>query len=467
MDMKRKEDFLLKLLEGNDILKGKFIDNYKDEYEKIRLHVSKPYEPEVLMQSIEDEAEIFREEIEEVDFEEVDWESYNSHGHYVPEYEIAAELAEEEANDFLQPWLDKLKEAMQFNDFTEIVRRLSAIVLGSETAEINDPDENLSPEPNRYFIDRTKEFLDTRYFTLKDRYFSDDDLRNGFDLLFRFNQKCFSESISCLGLFQDLLIKVTTNKSSAEFIDEAIVKYHADLRNTPSLGSHIALKLNDIQRWVATLEDSFGLEYSTSEQLTDYYFKNDKVKFDQFAFRLFTVFGSKAIDNLMDKVKKGSAVHIAILEHLVIYKADYGAYIELKQYIDTAQAEAIIDNLNYPDSKVKFYGKERNFDKLEALIHKNLKEYQSFLSINYREALKYLYPEKPDAAWEIAKKIIIKKMSSDKNRDTYQMLAGLLGDAKHYLKKQPEVQQVIMDLYGHRPNLPALKDEFRKAGLMT
>jgi hypothetical protein len=466
IDMTRKEKFLLSLLEGNDMLKEKFIDNFKDEYEKVRLSASKTFDPDVLIQSIEDEAAIFRDEIEEVDFEDVDWENWNSHGHYMDEYEIAAELAGEEADDLLQPWLAKLKVAMQFNDFTEIIRRLTAIILATETAEINDPSENLSPEPNSYFTDKTKEFLDSHIFTLKDRFFTGDDLRIGFDLLFRFNQKYFPESARCLGLFQDILIVVISNRNIAELIDKSIIQYHADLRNTPLLSSHIALKINDIQRWTAVLEDSFGLEYTTSEGLTDYYFRHDSAKFDQFGFRLFARFGTKSIDYLIDKVKKGSPAHIAILKHLVVYKADHEAYTELKQYIDKTDAEAIIDNLYQSDSKVKFYGMEKNFDKLEALIRKSLKENHSYVSLNYREALKYLYSEKPDFAWEIVKKIIEKKMSSDKSRDTYQMLAGLLKDAKFHLTKQSGVQQVIMELYGHRPNLPALKDEFRQAGIV-
>jgi hypothetical protein len=65
--------------------------------------------------------------------------------------------------------------------------------------------------------------------------------------------------------------------------------------------------------------------------------------------------------------------------------------------------------------------------------------------------------------------MIIKKCnqaltSPKRKRDTYLQMVSWLRLMKKIVSKQIETQKYIESLYHHKPNLPALKDELKKAG---
>jgi hypothetical protein len=53
-----------------------------------------------------------------------------------------------------------------------------------------------------------------------------------------------------------------------------------------------------------------------------------------------------------------------------------------------------------------------------------------------------------------------------RGRGTYQKIAEWLVYSKGIEGQGNRVNMLVKELYGHKPNLPALKDELRKAGLV-
>ncbi|NLA50401.1 MAG: hypothetical protein GX876_13200, partial [Bacteroidales bacterium] len=89
----RKEEYLFRLLSGNESLKSEFLEEFKEQMETIRLQGKEVFDPEQMMKQVILEAEQLMEELGELDLETPDWESYEYPDHYVPEYEVAEELA--------------------------------------------------------------------------------------------------------------------------------------------------------------------------------------------------------------------------------------------------------------------------------------------------------------------------------------------------------------------------------------
>ena len=56
-------------------------------------------------------------------------------------------------------------------------------------------------------------------------------------------------------------------------------------------------------------------------------------------------------------------------------------------------------------------------------------------------------------------------MRFDRNRKTYQKMCFLLKIIKSSKLLEDELATYINKIYNHKPNLPALKDELRKAKL--
>jgi hypothetical protein len=57
-------------------------------------------------------------------------------------------------------------------------------------------------------------------------------------------------------------------------------------------------------------------------------------------------------------------------------------------------------------------------------------------------------------------------MEKYRSRDTYAYIARLLVMARKIEGIDSDIKSLTANLYNHKPNLSALKDEFRKAGLV-
>jgi len=460
----KKEQFLRHLLETDELLRNKFLLHFKHEYEQLRLNLDAAYMPEDMMQRIQTRAEQLRREIEEADFTDLDWDGFTSSRRYVTDYEVAGELSEGLADQILVPWLVKLKVDIQLTGFVGIVANLTAMMLATKTANINDPYDYLTSRD--YFGDQIRQVFHDHQQLMTERRFNELEMNHGFDLLLRTNKAFFVDSKMLLNLFQDCLIAMIPDKNMANIFDVSMMKYETDLNEFPRLSTHLALLLGDEKRWIEALKAGFGLDYETSVALMDYLFKKASTDFEEWASKFYMQFRRESLDYLRDKVAKGTTLHLDILKELVIHRSDYDAFTEIKVFIGTQEQDELIEKIYYPDNKALFYAREKDFEKIEKLIDSELMRGYSFLGFNYRKAIQLVVAYKPDMAWQLVKKIIEARLVSERKRETYTMIAGILADSLHFVVDKEEVQELIGQLYSRRPNLPALKDEFRKAGLI-
>ncbi|MDO8928411.1 MAG: hypothetical protein Q7J86_10455 [Bacteroidota bacterium] len=140
---------------------------------------------------------------------------------------------------------------------------------------------------------------------------------------------------------------------------------------------------------------------------------------------------------------------------------------QLKRQITPEEIVPFIESLDSSDTKAKFYAHEKLFDQLIELINKDyFKNLNSYYSINFDKAVHYLFTERPLIAWEMIKKSITHKMAKLRSRETYSEIASMLKKAKKIEGMDEDIRKLTSELYNQKPNLPALKDEFRKAGLV-
>ena len=127
--------------------------------------------------------------MEDLDIENLDWDSYHYTREYVPDYEIANELAEKEANQIFDSYRLALKSALQHSDLLDVATQLSSILHGVLKANINDPDSNLGDPPSDYFIYETNTLLEDNQSDFNIRKFKEIDFQQSIDLIFAFSKK--------------------------------------------------------------------------------------------------------------------------------------------------------------------------------------------------------------------------------------------------------------------------------------
>ncbi len=464
---KDKSDYLLKLLESSSTLKSDFIRYFESRYEKIRLNTVLPFSFDDQETLIIEKAESVTEILEELDFEETDWDRWHGSDHYVPDYEIAQVVAENEASEIFDEFIQDLKIVLQTGNLTDIISDFSAVFHGIACAEINDPDCNLGDPANEYFVGELINLIKENQKSLAMRVFAEIDYQNALELAFRFDELHYGDEKDYLKFISGLLIATVKNKDLAQSIWAAKAKFNGRLNLVPEFLNKVTRLIGDKKIWVESMESCFLQNLESSMDIMEHYYENKIDEFEKAAPRLWETFRSNVLDYLLDRVVKGTPFHITLLKNNASQKGDSASLELLKQYITPKEIEEFIDLMVASNTKARFYAHEKLFDKLIILINVNCLEYhRTYSMIDFNKVIPYLFDDRPIIAWKMIQKMITMNMASIKrSRDTYVYIANLLIVAKKIDGIDQEIRTLTLSLYYNKPNLPALKDEFRKAGL--
>lgn len=466
IDLQQKSNFLLKII-GKDIsIKNYFVEQFEQNAEDVRLNPIK-YNIEELIHEIEVQANEFAEVLSQLDFEETDWERWTSSDVYVPDYEIAQEVAQDEAEEVFVESRETLEYEIKHGTLTSIVKEFIVIVHAASQAEINDPYCNLSDPANEYFIDEAIEVVKKHSDEILRKNYHLSDHESSLELIFAFNSLHYASQPLFLKSVSVLLYSIIRNQEHAEYVWMLKGKYNTKLQLLPKLNEHICTLLNNKELWLNELESCFLEEYNTSVKLMDYYFKHDIKTFNKKTLLLADRFKSNVTDYLIDKIEKETTLHIKLLKEKVEYGDNSQYFNELKKYLNQHDLKAFIASIGSKQIKADLYCCEKMYDELEELIKGVLKQKDTLYSyLEFDKAVKGLYTNKPDVAWELTQEEISKQMQNNRGRGTYAYIAKLLKQSGQIPGKAKMVNDEIIKLFNHQPRLPALKDEFKKAGIV-
>ncbi len=334
-------------------------------------------------------------------------------------------------------------------------------------AEISDPNNDLSDDANEYFIDQIDSIIEKNQYKLTNREFAESDYKNALELAFRFNQLYYRDKKIYIKFISKLLIPVLSNKSQAEMIWELKEKYNFGLNIIPKFLNKVTKLLGDNKIWIESLESCFLQDYDSSIELMEYYLANDNDKFENAAPKLWGIFMDQSLVYLLERIKKGTDFHLSHLKKHSIQKSDCQSLDLLKSYISDSEIEKFIDSLDNNNTKALFYSHQKYFDKLINLINNEcIMNQKSHYTVNFDKVIVYLLADHPKEAWEMIKKVISRNVDTIRSRDNYANIAKLLITARKIKGIDSDLRIFTANTYNHKPNLSALKDEFRKAGLV-
>ena len=155
---KEKTDYLFQLLNRDDKLRKDFIDSISIGPGTNSVETVNDDEFAGL---VEDSYDEFLSDMESLDLEETDWESYSPpHSGYIAEWEATQYMAEQEADELFEHLKEHFISLLFTNELENLLADLLAFYFASIEAEINDPYDNLGDSANGYFIDMHKGFID-------------------------------------------------------------------------------------------------------------------------------------------------------------------------------------------------------------------------------------------------------------------------------------------------------------------
>lgn len=187
-------------------------------------------------------------------------------------------------------------------------------------------------------------------------------------------------------------------------------------------------------------------------------------QYEQIAKECFKEMPNYFVQNILTVInyKKSPEFYIDILRYKSVHNNSFEDYKKLKKYINKDELKPLIEDIK-KTSTAEFYVFILKYEKMYSDILTALKECSVYNLELFLEPIKTIYPKE---CFEIVVKNCEESlMRFDRNRKIYQKMCFLLKIIKSSKLLEDELATYISKIYNHKPNLPALKDELRKAKL--
>ena len=200
-----------------------------------------------------------------------------------------------------------------------------------------------------------------------------------------------------------------------------------------------------------------------AKQLLDYYFENDKNAFVKTANELFNNDNRSWAKFLSDKMDKQLDIELfkKVFFRLTIDEKQIEDYKRIKTLLNPEDFDLLISEINWDMAFiVRIFEEEKKFEEIKQVVMRS-KDYW-----NYEKIISPILNVYPEFCFGNIRTRVKYTLAQKRGRSTYKRIASWLKLANTIKGYQDQVQELVLQLYKHKPNLPALKDEFRNAGLV-
>jgi hypothetical protein len=264
-----------------------------------------------------------------------------------------------------------------------------------------------------------------------------------------------------LKYFEALLKSLVQNEKMAGEVQELLKKYKFGEEFLPQLLLQIYELLGTREYWLDHAHRYFRQDKELAEKVMIHYLKEDNKNFLNTAGEVFTAFPHTfdrfILENLDIKEERGyyKMVLLRITEH----EKDILAYKTLKELLSLEEKEVFFDGIWDKVFLTRIFELENYYGRILDLVNANRDSWE------LNEMILQIIPVYPRDCFEILENKISQSLASERGRNSYKRILEWMELLRKIPGESEKTNGIILNAYHHKPNLPALKDEMRKAGL--
>jgi len=466
----KKLKFLKQLLDRDVDLQQQFIEFTKDVSESL---------DKIVGEKIEVVKDQIHNGLSSLDFDNIENEYEPNHYDYYWDDEGLYRYAEEMIQDVFTPYINQTANYLKKGNLLDGIRIILGIYEGAQNLpELDNDDYCLFDGGYNTGVQHIlKESINNIALEMDEIVKSDEAVLQIIDLVFE-RVKVYDvendEDEDEDGIFYDikdfekLFQSLVINKTTAKYLHGQLQKNKLENYCASYIILNIAEILNDEILWTDTAETFSINDKEIAGRLIEKY-KSKKLEkdFNRIAKMAFhnwpNNFDLYLIDNL-DKEKEKD-LYIDALKNYVKDKNKIKYYQTLRDYLADDEKVRFVDD--FKDSyKHVFYVQlletEKRYKEILDCAEQNKGSYDFDKLII---PILNIYPS--ECFTLIVNKNNAALNSYGRNRKTYQSMIKTLRLLKQITSKKEESVLFLNELYNHKPNLPALKDEMRSANLVS
>ncbi|MBN2777288.1 MAG: hypothetical protein JXR36_06585 [Bacteroidales bacterium] len=422
----------------------------------------------------------FEEDFTQENFSDVDWEEiYYPDSHYVEEWELVENHFADKVEQLYEPIKDLLIELLLNAKYNEILAAFCALYDVCQNLEIDEGDyctedsirdsfSNCNFDLVQFMTDKIKNITDANKNI-------DDALLQFFKYFIKehYNDPYFEKEI------EKLIYALVTKSDKSILLYDLLLKINFTI--FPKISSYVIKKNSSLENWLNFALKSYQKDITIAEELLDYLSKNDNKLFVSIGFTLinnplnykskdFSIFEIE--DVYFDEhawnqylypmlnYEDHEMLYVVVSLNMANRQNDVEYYLKVREYLDENQKKKFISVARYESLKIEIYIAENKPELAKDIVYQN--QYISSL-IELIEPFKNIEPE---FCFKFIISFIDNKICSARGRDAYSEIAKLLIFAGNLDGYGTASKEYAAKLCSENKRLIALKDEFKKAGLI-
>lgn len=465
----RKLQFLKELLDRDSDLKQQFLTFSEDETENL---------DNIVGEEIDEIKEGVFIQLSNLDLDnlEYDYDDYNRGQRYRDYWEIENDAAIDEIKIHFQPYIHLTDTYVKKGNLLDAVR----IVLGLYEGTQNLPDlDNDNCVFDGEYNNEVKYILNDYILETSNEINkvikSDRSIIGVLTLVFEritlsINQNTSNEDSINYNIkdFELLFKSLAVTEETALFLSHKLKENNLESLASSYVLLNIATVTDNEETWIITAEKYAMEDAKIAKQLLEkYHLKKQTSDFNRISKEAFEIWPNEFDEYLINNIDKESQkdLYVKALINYVSSKRSISHYLILKPYLSEIETLEFVDQFKncYPEIfYVKLLEIEKRYKEILDCVKENIHSY------NLEELIAPIINVFPDDCFNIIVSANNKAMDGFKrSRDTYQKMVKTLKLLKQINSKKQKAAIYLTSLYNHKPNLPALKDEMRKANLIS
>lgn len=461
---KKKLAFLKQLLDRDNDLKQQFFAFTEDDTEKLDTIVG---------EKLEDVKKEIHSQLSNLDFDNLryDYGDYGYRDSWDVEYEAALEVIKKE----LDPYISKSTTYIKKGNLLDAIRIALGLYEGSQNLpDLDNENYVFDGEYNNEVRVMVNEYIRDISNLINTIIKSDKAIEEVLTLIFDKISVCSNQNTATKKvityniedfelLFQSLII----NENVANFLHKKLQENKLESLASAYILLNIANVTGNEKLGIQTAETYAGSDAKIARTLLEKYHSKKQISnFNRIAELAFTNWADDFDKYLVDHLDKEEQEELFVkaLQNYVSNKQNIKHYRFLKTYLSKEETLAFVDKFKDTYHRV-FYVQLLEIEKRYQEILNCVKKNRG--SNELEKLIASILNVYPNECFDIIVEVNNKAMSGYKrDRSTYQEMVKTLKLLKQITAKNQEVATFLEGLYNHKPNLPALKDEMRKAKLI-
>lgn len=405
----------------------------------------------------------YQADFEMVDTDNPDWDNYHApHSGYIEEWEAYQQASEQEFEGIFNAFISEAVNKIIGQKPVELVAMLIGLYEATQDAEIEDDMESFE-DVNEYLLDEFIATIGSITEKLKMAAISEKLITAAIEKFVEYCDAEYPGNAHFVGYFEHLLIalaeKSTMPNQILSIIDQSTIKRPA----VPELVLLLNKLAGNTTEWLYSAKQFYLSNTEVAKQLLQYYFDSDKENFIETANKLFNAnkpFWAKYLQDYIS-VDLDESLYFNVFRYLAVNEKEIKYYLKIREFLSVSDIESLLEEVAWDKVfVVAILEIEKRYESIREIVQKNDDNW------HYIELISPILAIYPEFCFQNIKNKTIKTIEDQRGRDVYERIAKWLKLTGKISGFESEKRELINQLYNHKPNLPALKDELRKAGLI-